>query len=182
VKHWNECGTAGVETVNDVDRNRRECYQRCMIDIVKRFFGKSADDDRRAQPPGTDHDVRVATCALLVEIARIDNAFTDAELETILSILEERYGLSHQHARAVVSEAEKTLEASVDLWHFARLINENYSNEEKMATVEMLWRVVYVDGKMERHEHFIMSKLQKLLRISHSQLIEAKLKVKSANG
>lgn len=49
------------------------------------------------------HDIRVATCALFLEIARIDESFTDSEMETILSILKEEYGLSQDHADALIA-------------------------------------------------------------------------------
>jgi len=149
-----------------------------MLDIVKRFFGKAAGSESGAAEQNTTHDLRVATCALLVEMARIDQTFTEAEMETILSILKEKYGLSGEHADALIAEADKELDESVDLWQFARLINENYSNDEKIEIVETLWRIVYVDGKMDQYEHYLMNKLKNLLRISHSQLIDAKLKVK----
>ena len=41
----------------------------------------------------------------------------------------------------------------------------------------MLWQIVYVDGKMDEQEHYLMGKLSKLLRLSHNQLIDAKLKI-----
>ena len=82
-----------------------------------------------------------------------------------------------QPVDALIVEAEKELEESVDLWQFARLINENYSNEEKIEIIETLWRIVYVDGKMDQYEHYLMNMLKKLLRLSHDQLIDAKLKV-----
>jgi len=147
-----------------------------MLDIVKRFFSKVAEDNSKAIDQKTDHDILVATCALFVEIARIDEKFTREEMETLLSILEEKYGLSEEHADALIAEAEKELEESVDLWQFAKLINENYSNEEKIEITETLWRIVYVDGKMDRYEHYLMNKLKNLLRLSHDQLIDAKLK------
>jgi hypothetical protein len=34
--------------------------------------------------------VRVATCALFLEIARIDESFTEAEMNLILSIMKEK--------------------------------------------------------------------------------------------
>ena len=148
-----------------------------MIDMVKRFFSKATEDGSKTTGQKGDHDIRVATCALFVEIARIDEKFTQEEMETLLSILKEKYGLSQDHADALIAEAEKELEESVDLWQFARLINENYSNEEKIEIMETLWRVVYVDGKMDKHEHYLMNKLKNLLRLSHDQLIDAKLKV-----
>ena len=148
-----------------------------MLDIVKGFFHKTAAEFSEDTNPKSAHNVRVATCALLVEIARIDETFTDAEMEAILSILKEKYGLSQDHADALIAEAEKELEQSVDLWQFAKLINENYSNDEKIEIIETLWRIVYVDGKMDQYEHYLMNKLQNLLRLSHEQLIAAKLKV-----
>ena len=148
-----------------------------MFDIVKRFFDKATAELSKGTNQDTAHDIRVATCALFVEIARIDEKFTDAEMEKILSILKEKYGLSPDHASALVAEAEKELEKSVDLWQFAKLINENYSNQEKIEIIETLWRIVYVDGEMDGYEHYLMDKLQNLLRLSHDQLIAAKLKV-----
>jgi len=148
-----------------------------MIDVVKRFFSKATAKIPEAANQTTGHDIRVATCALFVEIARIDEKFTEAEMDTILSILKERYGLSPELADALIAEAEREIEKSVDLWQFARLINENYSNEEKIEIIETLWRIVYVDGKMDQYEHYLMNKLQNLLRLSHDQLIAAKLKV-----
>jgi uncharacterized tellurite resistance protein B-like protein len=148
-----------------------------MLDIVRRFFSKGTEDITRTTGQKTDHDIRVATCALFVEIARIDGKFTPEEMETVISILKEKYSLSQEHIDALIAEAEKELEASVDLWQFARLINENYSNAEKVEIIETLWRIVYVDGKMDEYEHYLMNKLKNLLRVSHGQLIDAKLKV-----
>ena len=148
-----------------------------MLDVVKRFFSKVTEDESKTIDEERNHDTRVATCALFVEMARIDETFTQAEMETILSILKEKYGLSREHADALIAEADKALDESVDLWQFARLINENYSNEEKIEIIETLWKIVYVDGKMDKYEHYLMNKLATLLRLSHEQLIDAKLKV-----
>ncbi len=148
-----------------------------MLDTIKRFFNKSAVETSKDQKQSTGHDVRVATCALFVEMARIDEKFTQAEVDTVISILKEKYGLSQEHADALLAEADNELADSVDLWQFARLINENYSVDEKIEIIETLWQMVYVDGKMDKYEHYLMNKLKNLLRLSHDQLINAKLKV-----
>ncbi len=148
-----------------------------MVDIIKRFFSKAAAETRKDAGAIPEHDVRVAACALFLEMARIDEKFTEAEKDTILTIVKERYGLSGEHADALVAEADRGLDASVDLWQFARLINENYSTDEKIEIIETLWRMVFVDGKMDRYEHYLMNKLKNLLHLSHDQLIAAKVKV-----
>lgn len=152
-----------------------------MLDVLKRFFSDrsddAADDDSRQQ----DHDIHVAVCALFLEMARIDESFSDAEMETIIAIMKEKYGLSSDHADALLAAAEAELEASVDYWQFARSINENYSPDEKIEIIETLWRIVYIDGKLDDHENYLMHKLSNLLRLSHKQLIDAKVKVLRSN-
>jgi uncharacterized tellurite resistance protein B-like protein len=120
-----------------------------MINSLKRFFNQSAVGSAVDSDRDTEHDVRIATCALFLEMARIDEKFTAEEMETVLSIMKEKYGLSQEHADALVAEADRELEESVDLWQFARLINENYSIDEKIEIIETLWQMVYVDGKMD---------------------------------
>ena len=148
-----------------------------MLDSLKQFFGQTAAGGAADSGRHTEHDVRIATCALFLEMARIDEKFTAEEMDTVLSIMKEKYGLSREHTDALVAEADKELEESVDLWQFASLINENYSMDEKIEIIETLWRMVYVDGKMDEYEHYLMGKLKNLLRLSHDQLIGAKLKV-----
>lgn len=148
-----------------------------MIDIVKKFFSKTSSTDTKPSQRSTAHDIQVAVCALCIEIARIDEKFTQQELDTLLSILIKKYNLSSDNAEALMAVADQALEESVDLWQFAQLINENYAVDEKLEIIEMLWQIVYVDEKMDKHEHYLMNKLSSLLRLSHNQLIDAKLKV-----
>ena len=147
-----------------------------MIDMLKRFFSGTPGQGRETAPD-KEHRLMVATCALLVELSRIDESFTEQEVGTIIEILENRYGLSKAHAEALIAEADKELVESVDLWQFTRLINENYSTEEKVDIIETLWRIVFVDGKMDKYEHHLMHKLSNLLRLTHEQLIDAKMRV-----
>ena len=128
-----------------------------MFEALKRFFHPPAPDG------GGDggHDVRVAACALLLEIGRIDGGMTPAEMAVTVEWMEAHYGLEKAQAEALVAEAEAQLADSIDYWQFARLINEHYSIEEKLAIVEIMWSVVYVDGRLNMHEDHLMHKLSK---------------------
>jgi uncharacterized tellurite resistance protein B-like protein len=148
-----------------------------MLQALRKFF--AADTPQKADPRP---DPKVAVCALLLEMARIDDSFTEEELETVLRILRERYGLSTEEAEALIEAAEVELSDSVDLWRFARRINRWYSPEEKVEIIELLWRVVFVDGKLDAHEDYLIHKLEQLLRLEHRQLIAAKLKVLHSDG
>ena len=51
------------------------------------------------------------------------------------------------------------------------------SEQKKTQIIEMVWEIIYIDGKLDQHEDYLVHKLARLLRLSHKQLIEAKLKI-----
>lgn len=148
-----------------------------MIDLLKKLFTKTTNGASTGKSVRTSPDVRLATCALLLEMANIDGKFSELEKESIVELLRNNYQLSAEHAAALMKAAEDELEKSIDLWQFAQLINENYSTEEKIKVIETVWQVVYTDGILDKHEDYLVHKLATLLRLSHKQLIDAKLKV-----
>lgn len=151
-----------------------------MIDLVKKFFGKRSYDDSSNQRRQRPHDIRIATCALLLEMSNIDGEFSALERENIISILKRDFDLSDEHAKKLLEASNKELKGSIDLWQFTNLINQNYSIKEKIRVVETVWDIVYADGKLDKHEDYLVHKLATLLRLTHKQLIEAKLKVKKS--
>lgn len=148
-----------------------------MIDLVKKFFGKSTKGAPESQEGEESHDIRVATCALLLEMANIDGEFSGAEQENILDTLKKTYQLSEEHAEALIEASNEELKGRIDFWQFTHLINQNYSMEEKIRIIEMVWEIAYADGRLDKHEDYLVHKLAKLLHLTHKQLIEAKLKV-----
>ena len=148
-----------------------------MMDLIKKAFAKRDEAEEEDYQDVRTHDVRMAACALFLEMANIDGEFAESELDAILIILQEEYELSEKHAAELVQKTEKELEESIDLWSFTNMINQNYSEEEKIRVVELLWRIVYVDGKLDKHEDYLVRKLARLLRLNHKKLIEAKLRI-----
>ena len=148
-----------------------------MIELLRKFLSKGAGESFSARQQDISHDLRIATCALLLEMANIDGKFSESERESIIRILRKDYQLSVEHATALMEAADEELKRSIDLWQFARLINQNYSTDEKIQIIEMIWKIVYIDGNLDKHEDYLVHKLANLLRLTHKQLIDAKVKV-----
>jgi uncharacterized tellurite resistance protein B-like protein len=149
-----------------------------MHDIAKRLFGKF----KSGSPTGEEirassKDLRVAACSLLLEMAGADGTFIGSERERILSIIRQEYDLSDEEAVSLVESSQQELKESVDLWQFSNAINQHYSLDEKIRLIENIWEIALIDGKLDQHEDYLVHKLANLLRLSHEQLIEAKLKV-----
>lgn len=152
-----------------------------MIDMVKKFFGKSESGKRREKKESV-HDIRIATLALLLEMSQIDGEFSELERDSIVTILKKDYQVSDEEADALIASAEDELKGSLDLWQFTSLINQNYTPAEKTEIIELVWRIAYTDGRLDKHEDFLVHKLADLLHLTHSKLIDAKVRVRKAMG
>ena len=148
-----------------------------MIDLVKRFFSKAVQDSATTPQGATSHDIRIATCALFLEMSHIDGEFSESERDYVVSILKRDFDLSDEHDAALLEASRKELSESIDLWQFTNLINQNYSMKEKLEIIETVWRIAYTDGKLDKHEDYLVHKLSNLLGLTHKQLIDAKLKI-----
>lgn len=147
-----------------------------MLDLLHRLLRKArkgASNPAEADP----RDVRRAACALFLEMAGVDGEFSPAERDRIVALLKKDYGLSEEEASGLMEETNRELEQNIDLWQFTRQINLEYSREEKIRIIQTLWRIVYADGTLDKHEHYLVRKLSTLLRLSHEDLIDAKLRV-----
>lgn len=145
-----------------------------MLSLLRHLLSPSAEQD---QPP-TEHDARIAACALFVELARADGEFSDEETQIILAMLSTEYGLSADDADALLAEARASADSSIDLWRFTSRLNDFYGTDEKLDIAEMLWRIVYADGRLDDHEHYLMGRLTGLLNLEHGRVMERKLRAR----
>ena len=150
-----------------------------MLGVMKKFFQQDAVPDKtEIKEEDRAERIQVATCALLLEVANSDDEFSDIERDNIVQILERDFELSDEYAKELMELSDKEREESIDLWQFTNLVNEHYSIEEKIKIIEMVWKVIYADGKLDKHEDHLAHKLSNLLKLTHKQLIDAKLKVR----
>ncbi len=151
-----------------------------MIGILKYFFTNETAGLSAAGIP-QPHRLHVATCAILLEMAKIDGEFNDSERQGLISIFKDKYDLTDDEIAALIEASEEELERSIDLWQFTRNINKNYTPDEKIGIIETIWEVAYADGRLDKHEDYLIHKLSDILNIPHKHLIDAKLKVIGCN-
>ena len=99
-----------------------------------------------------------------------------------MAVLKKDYHVSDDKAEALIAAAKSELKGSLDLWQFTSLINQNYTSAEKTKIIEMVWRIAYTDGRLDKHEDFLVHKLADLLHLSHRKLIDAKVSVRKTMG
>ena len=121
--------------------------------------------------------IRIATCVLLLEVAKSDDEFSSIEQETVSAIIKKEFQIPSAAAGELMEIAHNKREESVGLYEFTSLINEKYSREEKIKIIELAWKVIYADKELDMYEDHLIHSLAKLLCLRHDELIEAKLRV-----
>ena len=147
-----------------------------MLDAIKSFFSDTMEpvspEEEVAEP-----DVRLAACALLIEIAHADDEFTDDEAQHLLSAVRRQYGLDATEAEQLLALAESERTSAVDLWQFTKLIKQSYSLGQKMVLVEVMWGLVYSDGELSSHEESLMRRVCHLLDLAPGYLSQVRKKM-----
>jgi len=148
-----------------------------MFKIIKKILTKKTNT--AASPKDTELKNHIAAGVLLLEAAHVDRECTKEEMEHVVQTLKSTFNLDDECVKELLEEAHKERENAVDLWTFTNHMNHNYSEAEKLQVMEDVWRVIHTDGQLEQHEDHFAHKLANLLRLTHKQLIDAKISARS---
>lgn len=146
-----------------------------MIRSIKRFFDEKLKPERGVTSrEATGHTLKLATAALLIEVTRADTAVKEAEREMVAAAVRKTFDLSADQTAELMEMAGQEVAGSVSFYQFTGLINKGFSYDEKKHVVELLWRVVFADAEMERHEEHLVRRISGLLHVEHKDFILAK--------
>lgn len=128
-----------------------------------------------APQPANQHDpLRLATAAVLLEIANADGEFTPVEDGNVVEYLTTRFGLPPDDAKELLEAADEIRKKTVDHFALTNYIRRNSPLSERVDIVKAMWRLVYSDGKLSGHETYLVRKLADLLGLEHHVMIDAK--------
>ncbi len=133
-------------------------------------------------PADMEHALRVATAVLLVEVTRADFIVESSEKVRLRELLEQQFSLSTQELDALLEEAEGDADRMVSIQHVTRLLNQHYDHAMKLRIVEMMWQLVYADGKKDHYEEHLIRQVADLLYLSHSEFIQARHKAEAESS
>jgi uncharacterized tellurite resistance protein B-like protein len=112
---------------------------------------------------------QIAVAALLLELAQSDRRASPEELATIERIVRERFALDAEAAARLIAAAQSELDAALENWVFAKAVREGFDERERVGIVELLWEVVYADGRLARLEASAMRRLTEELAIGKAE-------------
>jgi len=163
-------------------------------------FYKSAENNQGSA--GGERAIKLAACAVLLEMARYVEGFSNKERAEIARALRRSYGLSNELAMQLMRSGERLWKDKKDHWRFcpaqrethalmskrtARaqdhwgltlMVDKAYSKEEKLKIFEVIWRMILANETFtERGKNLLTKEIAYLLRVSYYEILTMKVRL-----
>jgi uncharacterized tellurite resistance protein B-like protein len=129
-----------------------------------------------------DNDYRLAAAALLVHAAAIDGDMSQRERDKLHSVVKRRFNLDDALADELIDKATQAEHEAVDLYHFTSLLNRTLDEAGRARVIEMMWEIVYADGRRDELEDNLLWRAADLLGVSPRQRIELRQRIAREAG
>jgi len=146
-----------------------------MLTKLQKFFDQYLSKDTETKIP-LARRLQMATAALMVEMLHVDEHVTADEEAKLHGILKQRFELSDDEIEILIDLANAEKHEATDYYTFTSLINEHYTQQQKIKLVEDLWRLAYADSELDKYEEHLLRRLADLLHVPHQDFIRTKLK------
>ena len=152
-----------------------------MFERFRKFLSDVAEGSKH--PAHFDHnDYRLAAAALMVHTAEIDGNMAEAERRKLHDLLQRRFELSEADTQALISDATEAEHEAIDLYHFTTVINRSLKENDRLRIVQMMWEIIYADGRVSEFESNLIWRAADLLGISSRDRIELGRRVAGEQG
>ena len=118
--------------------------------------------------------LRLATAVLMVDVARADRIFDEAEFERTLKLIERQFGLTTEEAARLVNEADEKAVDLVSAYELTEVLHKYLDEDEKTRIVGLLWDIAYADGALDKYEDALILKISDLLYVSRPRVMRLK--------
>ncbi len=115
--------------------------------------------------------------ALLVHVARVDEAYTDKEKQIIKTFIN---SFNESDGELILKEAEELESNSNQLLSFTRAVKDQ-ELEVKKEIIEHLWKIIISDQNVDHYEANLMRRICGLIYFPDKLCGEIKLRVLKSN-
>jgi uncharacterized tellurite resistance protein B-like protein len=147
-----------------------------MFDAFKGFISDFVDGGKHPSQFAED-DYRLAAAALLVHAAAIDGDMLPSERAKLHGVLKQRFALDDLATDELIEKATAAERESVDLYHFTHLLNRALDEEGRARVIEMMWQIVYADGRRDELEDNLLWRAADLLGVSPQERIALRRRI-----
>ena len=147
-----------------------------MFEAFKSFIADFVDGEKHPSQ-FADDDYRLAAAALLVHAAAIDGEMTQSERDKLHTVIKQSFSLDDAATGELIEKATAAEQESVDLYHFTHSLNRALDEPGRARIIEMMWQIVYADGRRDELEDNLLWRAADLLGVSPGERIALRRRV-----
>lgn len=129
-----------------------------------------------------EFNMHLGAAALLIEAAYMDDQFDESERAVISDLVRRHFGLDSADCKSLLVKAESAVASSHQLYEFTRSVNDNFTPEQRIELMEMLWEVVYADNEVHEFEVNLLRRVGGLIYVSDRDRALARQRVAQRLG
>ena len=147
-----------------------------MLDSLRNFISELTGGEKH---PGRfeENDYRLAAAALLIHASTTDGDMNGTERDKLRAVLKSRFALDDAATDELIDVGTLAENEAVDLYRFTSLINRSLDEPGRLGIVEMMWEVVFADGRINEFEDNLMWRAADLLGVSSRDRIAIRRRV-----
>ena len=114
---------------------------------------------------------------LMARVAYVDHEVQESEFDSMVSAIKGNWELSEVEAALVAETAVSTITRGLDYYRLSRRFFESTTEDERLHFMDALFAVADADGRVSYEEIEEIRTIATVLKMTHKQFIDAKLKI-----
>jgi len=151
-----------------------------MITRLKIFFEQHLTVVNASSEEAIEQRLQLASAVLLLDVAQADRDYSEQEKEKIRQAISSKFSLSDNDIHNLMELADAKSNDATDYHQFTSLLNKEFSVEQKIRLIELMWQVAYADGELDPHEDHFIRKISELFYLRHNELLSARERARKA--
>ena len=142
-----------------------------MFSFFKKINLNSPSNDDSIK---VDFNIELIACILAYEVAKADGSIEFEELNKIKSEVTARSIDLNLNPEEVFESIKGYSDGSTSFNDFINQINDNFSHEQKLELVRLLWQTAYADNVLDVDEERLIRRIADMIRIKDIQVLKLK--------
>ena len=145
-----------------------------MILRIKKYFESRLLISTTECQSDIDGKLKLGCAVLMLEMVHVDGELHENEAQKIRHLLQRQFDINESETEELLSIAHEEKTSATDYYQFTTLINQHYSQQQKITLVEQLWHIAYADDSIDKFEEHLVRRLAELLHVPHRHFIQSK--------
>tara|TARA_B100000886_G_scaffold327379_1_gene274766 strand:- start:7238 stop:7690 length:453 start_codon:yes stop_codon:yes gene_type:complete len=145
------------------------------------FFKKNKKLNSEVTENKPSFEIELTAAVLAYEIARSDGNISEEELEVLMEEIEKIAIKLKKDKYEIYKIIEIYSSDSVSFHEFIEDINKNYSKNDKLLLLELLWKTAFADGRLDVDEERLVRRLADLIKVKDIEVLKLKDLIKNIN-